>query len=97
MCLQVLEFTHFACTSEDINNLAYALMLQEAISHHVLPALDKVAQMRPSWCMLVSVSPPDVRDPAFSHVRCHLPILPLDVIYPHAAWLSVVPSGHRCM
>ncbi|MBP6797451.1 MAG: adenylosuccinate lyase, partial [Luteimonas sp.] len=24
---QALEFVHFACTSEDINNLAYALML----------------------------------------------------------------------
>ena len=26
----VLAFIHFACTSEDINNIAYALMLQEA-------------------------------------------------------------------
>ncbi len=26
---QVSEFIHFACTSEDINNLSYALMLQE--------------------------------------------------------------------
>jgi adenylosuccinate lyase len=25
-----LEFVHFACTSEDINNLSYALMLREA-------------------------------------------------------------------
>ncbi len=25
-----LEFVHFACTSEDINNLSYALMLTEA-------------------------------------------------------------------
>ena len=27
-----LEFVHFACTSEDINNLSYALMLNEARS-----------------------------------------------------------------
>lgn len=27
---EALEFVHFACTSEDINNLSYALMLQEA-------------------------------------------------------------------
>jgi adenylosuccinate lyase len=27
--LQVSEFIHFACTSEDINNLSYALMLKE--------------------------------------------------------------------
>jgi adenylosuccinate lyase len=24
------EFVHFACTSEDINNLSYALMIKEA-------------------------------------------------------------------
>jgi adenylosuccinate lyase len=31
----VLEFTHFACTSEDINNLSHALMLKEGINNHV--------------------------------------------------------------
>ena len=35
-----LEFVHFACTSEDINNLAYALMLREARDAVVLPKLD---------------------------------------------------------
>ena len=40
---QVSEFTHFACTSEDINNLAHALMLQEAIATQLLPLMDKVA------------------------------------------------------
>ena len=39
---QVLEFTHFACTSEDINNLAHALMLREARERHLLPAMDEV-------------------------------------------------------
>eukprot|EP00882_Tetradesmus_deserticola_P007004 GHRQ01007376.1.p1 GENE.GHRQ01007376.1~~GHRQ01007376.1.p1 ORF type:complete len:529 (+),score=273.19 GHRQ01007376.1:315-1901(+) len=38
----VLEFTHFACTSEDINNLSHGLMLQEALQQHVLPAMDGV-------------------------------------------------------
>ncbi|GFH09619.1 adenylosuccinase [Haematococcus lacustris] len=28
---RVTEFTHFACTSEDINNLSHALMLKEAV------------------------------------------------------------------
>ena len=37
-----LEFVHFACTSEDINNLSYALMLQQARSEVLLPALDEV-------------------------------------------------------
>ncbi len=38
----VSEFIHFACTSEDINNLAYALMLREARSQSLLPLLDDV-------------------------------------------------------
>ena len=37
-----MEFTHFACTSEDINNLAHAFMLREAISEHLLPAMDQI-------------------------------------------------------
>ncbi len=36
------EFVHFACTSEDINNLAYALMLRDARDRVLLPALDGV-------------------------------------------------------
>ena len=39
---RVLEFTHFACTSEDINNLSHALMLREALTVEVLPAMDAV-------------------------------------------------------
>ena len=39
-----LEFVHFACTSEDINNLAYALMLNDARWGVFLPALDKVLE-----------------------------------------------------
>jgi adenylosuccinate lyase len=34
------EFVHFACTSEDINNLSYALMLREARDLVLLPRLD---------------------------------------------------------
>ncbi len=36
----VSEFIHFACTSEDINNLAYALMLREARSQSLLTLAD---------------------------------------------------------
>ena len=36
------EFIHFACTSEDINNLAYALMLKTARSEVLLPRMDQV-------------------------------------------------------
>ena len=37
-----LEFVHFACTSEDINNVAYALMLKAAREHVLVPALARV-------------------------------------------------------
>jgi len=37
-----LEFVHFACTSEDINNLAYALMLEQGRTQVMLPALDQL-------------------------------------------------------
>ncbi|MGN6520247.1 MAG: adenylosuccinate lyase [Dokdonella sp.] len=39
----VKEFIHFACTSEDINNLAYALMLRDARDGVLLPAFDATA------------------------------------------------------
>jgi adenylosuccinate lyase len=35
-----LEWVHFACTSEDINNLAYALMLKEARGRLLVPRLE---------------------------------------------------------
>ena len=38
----VSEFIHFACTSEDINNLSYALMLAAARTQSLLPAMDDV-------------------------------------------------------
>ena len=37
------EFIHFACTSEDINNLAHALMLADAREKVLLPAFDDIA------------------------------------------------------
>ena len=38
----VSEFVHFACTSEDINNLSYALMLKAARTQAVLPQMDAI-------------------------------------------------------
>ncbi|MEP6938186.1 MAG: adenylosuccinate lyase [Rudaea sp.] len=56
---RALEFVHFACTSEDINNLAYALMLRDARAGVMLPALDRViATLR-----------------AFAHAHAALPML----------------------
>ncbi|MBT7227869.1 MAG: adenylosuccinate lyase, partial [Gammaproteobacteria bacterium] len=37
-----LEFVHFACTSEDINNLAYALMLRDGRDKVVLDQMRKI-------------------------------------------------------
>lgn len=36
------EFIHFGCTSEDINNLAYAQMLRDARADNMLPQLDRL-------------------------------------------------------
>jgi len=39
---KALEFIHFACTSEDINNLSHALMLSHARKEVMLPALQSI-------------------------------------------------------
>ncbi len=40
-----LEWVHFGCTSEDINNLAYALMLKAARVRVLLPLIDELRSM----------------------------------------------------
>ena len=41
------EFIHFACTSEDINNVSHALMLKDAVAGCLLPELDRlIARLR---------------------------------------------------
>ncbi len=42
--MRVAEFIHFACTSEDINNLAHGLMLHAARREVMLPALDRLLE-----------------------------------------------------
>ncbi len=39
---RVSEFVHFACTSEDINNLSHALMLKRAREEVLLPLMDRL-------------------------------------------------------
>jgi adenylosuccinate lyase len=39
-----LEFVHFGCTSEDVNNLSYALMLKDARLTVLLPAITRLAE-----------------------------------------------------
>lgn len=38
----IREFIHFGCTSDDINNLAYALMLKDVRAQHLLPAIQQL-------------------------------------------------------
>ncbi|MCK9285166.1 MAG: adenylosuccinate lyase [Rhodocyclaceae bacterium] len=40
--MRVTEFIHFACTSEDINNLSHALMLRDGLQRSLLPAIDGI-------------------------------------------------------
>jgi len=39
---KVAEFIHFACTSEDINNLSHGLMLKSSRDQVMLPALEEI-------------------------------------------------------
>ena len=39
---EIGEFIHFTCTSEDINNLSYALMLNDARNGLILPEMDTI-------------------------------------------------------
>lgn len=39
-----LEFVHFACTSEDINNIAYACMIRDAVEREVVPTVGGLVQ-----------------------------------------------------
>ncbi len=44
---KISEFIHFACTSEDINNLAYALILKHARDEVLLPLMQElITQLR---------------------------------------------------
>ncbi len=38
----IVGFIHFACTSEDINNLAYALMVKQALAQIIQPTLAEI-------------------------------------------------------
>jgi adenylosuccinate lyase len=40
----IAEFVHFACTSEDINNLSHALMLRDGMQEVMLPAMEQIVE-----------------------------------------------------
>jgi len=60
---KISEFVHFACTSEDINNLSYALMLREGRNQVLLPLLDEVI----SSIKLIALEYADI--PMLSHTH----------------------------
>jgi adenylosuccinate lyase len=47
----IAELTHFACTSEDINNLAYAITIGSAIRELWLPKLHEVIDALRAWAL----------------------------------------------
>ena len=52
-----LEWLHFACTSEDINNLAYALMLKNARASLLLPMIDSIGALLDSLARRHAAAP----------------------------------------
>ncbi len=39
------EFVHFGCTSEDVNNLAYGLILGDSMTKVIIPLLEKLVDV----------------------------------------------------
>ena len=51
------EFIHFACTSEDINNLSHALMLRQARDEVLLPKLQEIVAKLQSMAHELAATP----------------------------------------
>ncbi len=54
---QIKEFVHFACTSEDINNLSYALMLKEARDQVFIPTIQGIINQLSDMAMAYAEIP----------------------------------------
>ncbi|AGF48355.1 adenylosuccinate lyase [Candidatus Kinetoplastibacterium oncopeltii TCC290E] len=55
--IDAIEFIHFACTSEDINNVSYALMLSRTRDNVILPIIEKLTDKIASIAELHSSQP----------------------------------------
>src|SRR3954467_5443231 len=42
--VNITRFVHYACTSEDINNLCHALMIRDALAQVLIPAMDALIE-----------------------------------------------------
>ena len=51
------EFVHFACTSEDINNLSHALMLRDGMSDVLLPAMRRIVDALSALAQQTAAAP----------------------------------------
>jgi len=51
------EFVHFACTSEDINNLSHALMLRDGMSDVLLPAMHRIVDALSALAQQTAAAP----------------------------------------
>ncbi|HUL41349.1 MAG TPA: adenylosuccinate lyase [Burkholderiales bacterium] len=54
---KISEFIHFACTSEDINNISYALMLKNARQKVMLPAVKEIIDMLTEFAHRLAATP----------------------------------------
>ncbi|AGF49064.1 adenylosuccinate lyase [Candidatus Kinetoplastidibacterium galati] len=55
--IDAIEFIHFACTSEDINNVSYALMLSRTRDNVILPTIKKLTDKIANIAKLYSSQP----------------------------------------
>jgi adenylosuccinate lyase len=53
----VAEFVHFACTSEDINNLSHALMLRDGVQSALLPDMAQIVTALTSLAQATANTP----------------------------------------
>ncbi len=51
------EFVHFALTSEDVNNISYALMLRDCLSAEIIPALERILAALDALALKHSAAP----------------------------------------
>jgi adenylosuccinate lyase len=51
------EFVHFACTSEDINNLSHALMLRDGVTLVLMPAMQQVTSALSALARTTATAP----------------------------------------
>lgn len=53
----IAEFVHFACTSEDINNLSHALMLRDGLHDVLLPAMREITSALAAQAQAAAAAP----------------------------------------